>query len=320
MLKLNTIPIIIHQGEVKVADKYMTKCKDSHVQNLMYARTTKTLQDLLGIGSIGMMKHITAMMKMDLVEAVKEKRTMDLPLKVINPFSAFAVVVLEFGKMSRKIIFESLDKRVDFPMLLPGNKMDTSESSMTEILQYHPKFDWKKEFQRTNSRIFDKNFKFEKTKKSETEKEGKSHDLIEFLADDMSRYYLKAFATLEFSVENLLVYEEVEKFKSLRKSKSYDPIVELEMAKHILNHYLLEGAYMQINIPVKLALTCKEAIEKAEEKKEQDEKFSEIFDDIVTDVRNNCIADTFSRFIVSKYKFEYEAMKKSNNHTVNYFI
>ena len=92
------------------------------------------------------------------------------------------------------------------------------------------------------------------------------------------------------------------------------------MAKHILTYYLLEDAYMQINIPVKLALTSKEAIEKAEESKEQDEKFSEIFDKVVTDVRNNCIVDTFSRFIVSKYRFEYEAMKKSNNNTVNYFI
>eukprot|EP01080_Neovahlkampfia_damariscottae_P005567 gene5567-9385_t len=112
MLKLNTIPVIVHQGE-KVADNYMSKSRDSHVKNLLYAKTTK------------------------------------------NP-SGIAIVVLESWKMSRKIIFESLDKRVDFPMILPGNKSEASSELMKENLQYHPNFEWKIEFQRTNSRILTK--------------------------------------------------------------------------------------------------------------------------------------------------------------------
>eukprot|EP01080_Neovahlkampfia_damariscottae_P009421 gene9421-1628_t len=140
MLKLNTIPVIVHQGEENVALKYMSKCKDKYVSNLLYARTNKTTQELLGIGSVSLMKHVTAMMKMDVISAIKDAK-------------------------------------------------------------------------------------------------------------------------------------EVE-----------------------------------------------ENIKEAEELKEQHDTFSDIFDKVIDDVCNNCISDTFCRFLKSKYRLEYDQIKNSNNQTINYFI
>eukprot|EP01080_Neovahlkampfia_damariscottae_P012325 gene12325-5999_t len=294
MLKLNTIPIIVHQGDEKVAVKFHEKSKDMHVPNLLYAKTTKKIQDLLGIVKVSVMKHFSAMMKMDMINSLKDGRYMDMPFKVINPLSAFAVVVLEKGKVSRKIIYETFEKRLDFPLLLPGNNSVNSSKVMTEILQYFPNFDWKNEFIRTNSRIFDMKA-ISKNYKMETKKVG--YDLVEFLENDLSRYYLKAFATLEFSVENILICEEVEKFKSLKNGKNYDPTEELAMAKHILEYYLKEGAYMQVNIPVKMAKEVEEMIKNVEKSKEFDYEFDCIFDAVINDVRSNCIADTFCRFL-----------------------
>jgi hypothetical protein len=314
LLKLNTIPIIIHQEDDEIAAQYMENSKDLNVKHLFYAKTTKSLQDQIGIASASLFSHIGSIIKSNMLGLMvgEKKRFFRMPHNVINPLSQFGVITIFKDHVKRKIIYSTLHKRVDFGLVLQqeGAFSSISDDYLSKILKYFPSYDFKKDFQRINSKL----------NLNEKQKDSKLK-LSDFLNNDLGRYFLKGFAVSEFSIENLLLYEEVLKFKEMKESSTFNFAEQLKLAKHILSYYLTENSIMQVNIPIQSAHDVENQLKSYEkEKHSKYEDFEEIFDDIILDVQNNCLSDTFSRFKLSKYRKEYETFMNSEEQTINYFV
>jgi hypothetical protein len=311
LLKLNTIPIIIHQQKDEAAESFVTKSRDLNVKYLAYACTTKDLQRLIGINSAPIMAHMGAMKEMIELVCGEKRRKLEIPYNVNNPLSQFGVITVANDLVKKKIIYSSLEKRVDFGMLLQqqGQSSAFSEDYLTKILKYYPDYDYKTDFKRVA-----------KVRKSTVRSAKKKEDpltLQDVLESDIGRYYFKAFAVSEYSIENLLLYEEVLKYTAMKDQYIHKVSEQLELAKHIVEYYLLDSSPMQVNIQQKLAKSAVEAIEQFE--KEEKVDLDSVFDEIISDIKKNCLNDTFARFLSSKHKSDYDVSVKQNK-TINYFI
>jgi hypothetical protein len=311
LLKLNTIPVIVHQQKDEAAESFIKKSRDLNVPYLAYAKTTKDLQELIGIKSAPIMAHMGAMKEMIELVCGEKRRKLEIPYSVNNPLSQFGVITIANDLVKKKIIYSSLEKRVDFGMLLQqqGQSSAFSEDYLTKILKYYPDYDYKTDFKRVA-----------KERKSTMRNKKKTEDpltLQDVLESDIGRYYFKAFAVSEYSIENLLLYEEVLKYTAMKDKYIHKVSEQLELAKHIVNYYLLDSSPMQVNIQQKLANNAMQAIEDFE--KEEKGDLDSVFDEIISDVKKNCLNDTFARFLSSKHKSDYDLSVKQNK-AINYFI
>jgi hypothetical protein len=121
--------------------------------------------------------------------------------------------------------------------------------------------------------------------------------LTEILEDDSKRKFLKSFATREYSVENIIFYEEVMKFQKMdqeeRKKKS----------KLMSDFFFNSDSIYEINTTKKM----KDDVELNFE-----ESPAELFDEILRDIVLNTISNTYDRFIFSDLYKEMIEPKKSS--------
>jgi hypothetical protein len=300
MIQMNTIPIIVHQQNEKEIENYIKKCKDENVSNLIYARTDAKLQKLLNIKTASFKSHMGALWK-EISVIIEKKRTLSIPLNVINPFTEFGVFFFEKGIVRREVIYAKLQKRVDFGLFLN----DTYSSFNPDILNYFKGLDiHQRKSIEISSKILEKKFE----NHSEVEK---------FLSTEMGRYYFKAFAFNEFSIENVLFYEKVLNFKNMKNCKSFEPSQQLMEAKEIIEQFLKQGAIMELNTTKEKMTKVNDYMKIIEEEKKTD--YDDLFDGVLIDALG-VLGDTYSRFKKSKYFKECEINQKSQDHVVNYLI
>jgi hypothetical protein len=308
LLKLNTIPLIFHQEPEKDAKKGIQSSKDLNVNLLPYCKTSRELQKAVGVGTASIGSHMEAMVKGDMVGLVlgKKKRTLSIPVKVQNPLSQFGVVIIENGQIKKKIVYSTLHKRIDFGLFLNdiGNSFVSTES-IVKAQQYFP-----------NVQIGSN--PFESLEKVEIKEEEMS--LREkILSDELGRFYFKAHATNEFSVENILIIEETLNMKSMSFQKDFKKEEQFHKLIQIYETFLNpKSAIMQVNITETLAKEIKDLIETLKEKGlENHENLNDVLDEVVQDVKANCLSDTFSRFLQSRY---YEEYTKGTSNAMTYLI
>jgi hypothetical protein len=306
---MNTIPVIVHQQLEEDALKYFDKSNDLNVNHIPYAKTSTKLQELLGINNASLFNHAEAMIKTDLLNLMigPKKRSFTLPLNVSNPLSKFGIIFIENGIVKREVIFSKLYKRIDFGLFLN----DMSNSSLAtfdpQILHFFPKLDFKEKVS-----IITNSLDLEKDKNEKQTKE-----VEKIIQSDLGRFYFKAFATSEYSIENISFYEQVLLFKEMKNSKSYELSLQIEKIEEMIETFLKPSSIMQLNTTEKNILTLLEKFE--EIKKGNEEKIDLVFDEILVDVMA-VLEDTYSRFRYSRYQMEFEKAQQSSNQTINYLI
>jgi hypothetical protein len=308
LLKLNTIPLIFHQEPEKDAEKGINGSKDLNVNLLPYCKTSRELQKAVGVGSASLGSHMEAMVKCDMVGLVlgKKKRTLTIPVKVQNPLSQFGVVIIEKGQIKKKVVYSTLHKRIDFGLFLNdiGNTFISTES-IIKAQKYFPGV------QIGSNKLGS----IEKVEVKEEEKSLRE----KVLSDDLGRFYFKAHATNEFSVENILVIEETLNMKAMPFQKDFKIEEQFHKLIQIYETFLNpKSAIMQVNITETLAKEIEDLIKTLKEKGlDNYENLNDVLDEVVNDVKSNCLGDTFSRFLQSRY---YEEYRKGTSDAMTYLI
>eukprot|EP01080_Neovahlkampfia_damariscottae_P011454 gene11454-4619_t len=294
-LKLNTLPIIFHQENENDAKKAMERSKDLNVKYIPFCKTTRELQRALGISSASMGNHMEAAIKSDLLGLVvgPKRRNFTIPVKVINPFSQFGVISIESGVVKKKVVYSTLHKRLDFGLFLNdvGSNL-ISPKKVSKLMRTFP------DVVSEEIKVIDE---------SEEKRPIEEWSEIEkVLSDELGRYYFKAHATNEYSVENVLVYEEVSMFKGMPLQKDFKKENQIKKAKEIYNTFLTTNSFLQLNITDELGNEYKKRIEQLEKSTDNNIDISDLFEDLMIEVRCGVIKDTFARFKLSRYFQEYK--------------
>ena len=117
--------------------------------------------------------------------------------------------------------------------------------------------------------------------------------------------YFKLFATKEYSVENIVFFEEVQMYKELNEEK------RIERGKSIMENFFQFDSVNEINTSRKYVIEMKNKI------KEGEENFSkDFFDSVLLDVIQTNLSDTFQRF---KFSELFREMKQNDKKT-KYFL
>jgi hypothetical protein len=304
MIQLNIIPIVMYQEKEADAVKYFKNTKDYNVRHIPFARTTTKLQDLLGITNASLFNHAEAMIKTDLLYLMTgpKRRSFVIPLHVDRPLAKFGVVFIENGVVKREIIFEKLYKRIDFGLFL--NDTSSNSSFDAQILHYFKDLDLKEKVSIISNSIIE-----------ESEKSNQLVDKV--LQSDLGRFYFKGFATSEFSVENIMFYEEVMNFKNMKKAKSYDVENQIQRAEEMIETYLKPSSIMQLNTTDEFLQNVSNSFEVI--KKGNVDEIDKLFDEVLGDTKV-VLSDTYSRFVFSRYFSEYQKSLNSTNQSINYLI
>jgi hypothetical protein len=117
--------------------------------------------------------------------------------------------------------------------------------------------------------------------------------MVNFLQNSKWRQYLKEHMRLEFAVEGILFYEDIEVFKALKIDKE-----RLTKVIEIKNSYLMEMSQLEINVSGHLKKIFFEEIEEAKDSGKIDKN---IFDGMLEHVANTIMSDSFPRFEHSKF-------------------
>ena len=129
----------------------------------------------------------------------------------------------------------------------------------------------------------------------------KSINLNETLKDPNFLKFFKLFSASEFSSENVIFYEEVQKYKIIT-----DPNERVSRADQILKIFFTSDSIYEINTSRSFLITLKE---------EMEENCScELFDEILKDVMNTNLSDTFQRFRFSDLYIEMQQKQKKKSY------
>jgi hypothetical protein len=310
LIMMNTIPVIFHKENKKDAEKEMLNAKDLNAKYIPFCKTTKELQKELGIGNASVGCHLKAMVACNMINLVvgEKKRKFTVPLKVENPMSQFGVVIIEKGIIKKKIIYSTLEKRIDFGLFINdiGSKPGCKES-ITKLKNSFPKVQAK--IQRKNTLTI--NRKEEWTL------------IDDILSDDIGRYYFKAHAINEQSVENILFIEQVNQLKSIYLKKGYSYGEQFLKLKEIYKTFLdPKDAIMLVNVPEKLSNLLHKELKSfdnlcVDEMNEFIESVSELMNDLLKVVKST-LCDTYSRFKTGRYYQDYQ--KGSSIEMMTYLV
>jgi hypothetical protein len=139
--------------------------------------------------------------------------------------------------------------------------------------------------------------KDEDTMDSKSEYQLSKLSMYEVLKDDSCRKFLKSFATREYSVENIIFYEEVKKFQKMNQEE------RKKTSKLMVDFFFDPDSIYEINTTKKM----KDDVELNVE-----ESPVELFDEILKDIVMNTISNTYDRFIFSDLYKEMVEPKKSS--------
>jgi hypothetical protein len=111
MMKLNVIPVIVHQETDKIAQKFFSNSKDQFVSDLLFAKTTKKIQNLLGLANASIGSHIKGMVKGNIVNVMlKKNRAFTLNKHIINPLVQFGLFLVDKFEIKKNYITSDFGK------------------------------------------------------------------------------------------------------------------------------------------------------------------------------------------------------------------
>lgn len=300
MLLTNTIPVIGHQQTQKSVDYYFQNTKSPILKNMLYTKIEKEDRELLGLKDSPLSQHIKTMGG-NFKAMIYEKKYFQFPSDVIAPLTCFGVFSVEHSKITKKVIYEDFSKRLNFGIFLQdmgvSRVVDNEVDYIQRITSLYKGLDLHV-LKRVTKEVISKTEKLEKTNTSE---------LRTLLEDDTKRFYFKAFATNEYSLESLMFYEEIALFKKTKEKER-----KFRIAERIFKYYLDEKGIYQVNTSSKFVGPIKEKIKSQNEDNITDVMFDEVLDDVIYYQIN----DTYSRFKKSKF---FNAME-SDSDIVSYLI
>ena len=239
-------------------------------------------------------------------KAGPKKRSLTIPMKVTSPLSQFGIISIEDGIVKKKVVYSTLHKRLDFGLFLNdvgGNLISTPQVS--KLMKQFPGVVSSTEQNKTLEKK-----KSEKVSWDEIEK---------ILSDEIGRFYLKVHATNEYSVENILIYEEIANFKGMPLQQDFKLENQIKKAHEIYNNFLTPDSIMQLNITDELASDYQERIKKLDETKDKKIDLTDFFEDLMIEIRTGVLKDTYSRFKQSRY-FEDFKNGSHGEKTITYLI
>ena len=215
---------------------------------------------------------------------------MTIPTNVSNPFSRFGVISIENGLIKKKVVYSTLHKRLDFGLFLNdvGSNLSSSEQ-VSKLMKMFP-YVLSSKLEQIEEPLGDGH----KREWSEIEK---------ILSDEIGRYYFKAHATNEYSVENILLYEEISNFKGMTLQNDFKIENQIEKAKEIYEMFLTPDSIMELNVTQSLTKEYKNRINELHLKFDD---LNDLFDDLMEEIKFGVIVDTFRRFKKSRLYLEYK--------------
>jgi len=213
-----------------------------------------------------------------------------IPTNVSNPFSQFGVISIENGLIKKKVVYSTLHKRLDFGLFLNdvGSNLSSSEQ-VSKLMKMFP-YVLSSKLEQIEEPLGDGH----KREWSEIEK---------ILSDEIGRYYFKAHATNEYSVENILLYEEISNFKGMTLQNDFKIENQIEKAKEIYEMFLTPDSIMELNVTQSLTKEYKNRINELHLKFDD---LNDLFDDLMEEIKFGVIVDTFRRFKKSRLYLEYK--------------
>ena len=206
------------------------------------------------------------------------------------------------GSDSRKSLFES-----DFLMQIKKTKKKkTQKKGRTTISSSLPENSNKLPSMETNKRFSLNPLDFMSSKSENLQyltpnrkslkilNEGGITELEYVLKDERSLKYFKIYASREYSVENIILFEEIQIYKTLVENK------RKIRSKQMMEIFFQKDSIHEINTSNRFI--------KVLERRIKEEDFSiDLFDIVLIDVIQNNLMDTFSRFQISEL---HEEMKR----------
>eukprot|EP01080_Neovahlkampfia_damariscottae_P002737 gene2737-4146_t len=127
-------------------------------------------------------------------------------------------------------------------------------------------------------------------------------ELEDVLVDKNYLKYFKLFATKEFSVENIVFYEEVIEFRGIEDKKK-----RLERINEMMETFFTSDSIYEINTSRKIISGLKEGMD-------NENVSSDFFDRVLCDVTQTNLSDTFQRFRFSELYKEMKNEKKKKKY------
>jgi hypothetical protein len=312
LLKLNCVPVIAHEEGYEKYEKFINSSEETKKFKDLLHLERKSVSKHFKLKNFNKLSETAAFIKRGLSEM---KRLKGLGLK--NEPSYFtketetllaAVFVVYDNKVISEYRKEHKYQRFDVARIL----IDTDGRGIevrTSIFECTiPK---KKEEKKLMTQVSMSKLTKTVVRKSsffgpkEVIKE-KKHELVldEVLKNQQYFKYFKLYATNEFSVENVIFFEEVELYRKMKEDE------RIEHAEKMIETFLSADSIYELNTSKKLV-----DLMKIEKEKECGE---ELFDPILKDVKMSNLSDTFGRFIISDL-FQ-EMLNKKKNRKKTYFL
>ena len=234
---------------------------------------------------------------------------MTIPLNVTNPLSQFGVISFVDGLVKKKVVFSSLHQRLDFGLFTNeiGATLASSDR-ISELKKYFPEL--------LSTKMEIKEIKESKKEEKDTEEIKKWSVIEKLLSDELGRYYFKAHATNEFSVENVIIYEEVAEFKGMIIQPNFKIENQIEKAKEIYDTFLKKNSILELNITRSLAKEYEESIKKLDDSDAiEADDLNNFFDKLIDEIGGGVLVDTYSRFLKSSYYTDYKNSNDSSTIT-----
>jgi hypothetical protein len=270
LININTLPVIFHQEDDKDEERTMLYSKDLNTRYIPFCKTSKELQKEVGIGNASFECHLKAIVACNLINLVvgEKKRKLTMPFKVQNPMSQFGIVIIEQGIVKKKIAYSSLEKRIDFGLFINdiGSKPSSSESNST-LKKYFPNVQQVPPFQISklqlekitmeqspvilSPRMMSPQILSPRVESPQLSMET-DEEMEIILSDEIGRYFFKAYAINEKSVESILFIEQVQTLKSIYSEKGLN--YQYSKLKEIYETFLNpKNAMMLVHVPEKLS-------------------------------------------------------------------
>eukprot|EP01080_Neovahlkampfia_damariscottae_P002738 gene2738-4147_t len=151
----------------------------------------------------------------------------------------------------------------------------------------------------TIKEFFSNSFHARARRFSQMSEEAPPVDLAKVLTDPTSMKFFKLFATQEHSVENLIFYEEVQKYRVLNDEK------RASRAEQIMKIFFASDSIYEISASRKHLIEL-------QKKRENGDSSCDLFDPVLREVVNMNLSDTFQRYKLSELFVEMQQNKKKS--------
>jgi hypothetical protein len=265
------------------------------------------------------LKAIVACNLINLVVGEK-KRKLTMPFKVQNPMSQFGIVIIEKGIIKKKIAYSSLEKRIDFGLFINdiGSNPSSSESisklkkSFPKVQQFQiPKLQLEKITMEQSPMTLTPRMMSPQILSPRIESFVSDEEMESILTDEIGRYFFKAHAINEKSVQSILFIEQVQKLQSIYSEKRLN--YQYSKLKEIYETFLNpKDAMMLVQVPEKLSKLLLKQLKSFKESLCDEEMLKMYIKDVneilnlLLEVVKSSLVDIYSRFKIGRYYQDYK--------------